>query len=205
MSKGKAYLRRFLHFLREEAARIQGSLRRRRAESEFDEELGTHLALLTERFIQRGLNPEEARQAARRQFGGVTQTKNELRDRSRFRALEALLQDTAYVVRQLRKSPVFAIAAVLTLAVGIGANTAIFSLVDQVILRLLPIQDRQRVVALVGMGKFYGDSQGDRPLSYPMYEDIRDHNQVFSQMMCRLQADFTISVSSESEAASWWH
>ena len=128
--------------------------------------------------------------------------KNELRDRSRFRPLEALLQDNAYVIRQLRKSPVFAIAAVLTLAIGIGANTAIFSLVDQLILRLLPIQDPQRVVALVGMGKFYGDNQGDRPMSYPMYEDIRDHNQVFSQMMCRLQTGFTISISSESEGAS---
>jgi predicted permease len=128
--------------------------------------------------------------------------KNELRDRSRFRPLETVLQDGSYVLRQLRKSPVFAIAAVLTLAIGIGANTAIFSLVDQLVLRLLPVQDPGRVVALVGMGNFYGDNQGINPLSYPMYEDIRDHSQVFSEVMCRRPADFSIRVSSESEIVS---
>ena len=128
--------------------------------------------------------------------------KNDLLDRSRFQLLENVIQDCSYILRQLRKSPVFALAAVLTLAIGIGANTAIFSLVDQLILRLLPVHDPQRVVALVGMGEFYGDSQGTNPVSYPMYQDLRDHNQVFSLMMCRRPQDFTISTSSESEIVS---
>jgi hypothetical protein len=190
---------RFLHFLKEQTARIRSSFERRTFESAFDEEVEAHLALLTDHFIERGLSPEEARYAARKQFGGVTQMKNELRDRSRFRLLEAVIQDCCYVLQQLRKSPVFAAAAISTLAIGIGANAAIFSLVDQLILRLLPVQDPQRVVALAGMGKFYGDSQGHNPVSYPMYEDIRDHNQVFSLMVCRLPQNFTVSISSESE------
>ena len=95
-----------------------------------------HLALLAEDFVRRGLSPDEARYAARKQFGGVTQTKNELRDRGRSRFLETLWQDSAYVLRQFRRSPLFAVASILTLALGIGANTAIFTLVDQLILRL---------------------------------------------------------------------
>lgn len=190
---------RFWHFLKEQTARIRGSFDRRTFESAFDEEVEAHLALLIDHFIERGLSPEEARSAARKQFGGVTQMKNELRERSRSRLLEAVIQDCGYVLRQLRKSPVFGGAAMLTLAIGIGANTAIFSLVDRLILRLLPIQDPQQVVALVEEGKFYGDSQGDNPMSYPMYEDIRDHNRVFSLMMCRRPENFTVSISSESE------
>lgn len=191
--------------LKEQLARILGSLRRRRFEGDFDEELEAHLALLTERFVQRGLSLNEARYAARKQFGGVTQMKDELRARSRFRPVEAVLDDSAYVLRQLRKSPVFAMAAVLTLAIGIGANTAIFSLVDQLILRLLPVRDPQQVVALSEVGQFYGDSQNPgtiTPMSYPMYQDVRDHNQVFSQMMCQRRQDFTVNLSSESEVVS---
>jgi predicted permease len=196
---------RLVHLLKEQRARILGSLRRRTFEGDFDEELEAHLALLTERFVQQGLSPDEARYAARKQFGGVTQMKDELRDRSRFRPLEAVLHDGAYVLRQLRKSPVFTIAAVLTLAIGIGANTAIFSLVDQLILRLLPVRDPHQVVALSGMGKFYGDTQNPGtipPMSYPMYQDVRDHNQVFSQMMCQRRQDFAVSISSENEIVS---
>jgi putative ABC transport system permease protein len=192
----------FWHVLKEQLARIRASLGCGTLDADFDEEVEAHLALLTERFVRRGLNPDAARYAARRQFGGVTQMKSELRDGSRFRPLEALLQDSAYVVRQCRKSPLFAMASILTLALGIGANTAIFTLVDQLILRLLPIQDPQRVVALVGQGQFYGDNMGENPLSYTMYQTIRDRNQVFSRMMCRRPMPFTATVHSESDVLS---
>jgi predicted permease len=193
---------RFWRVLKEQLSRIRGSLGRRRFESDFDEEMEAHLALLTERFVGRGLSPNEARYAARKQFGGVTQMKNELRERSRFHPLETVLQDSAYIVRQFRRSPVFAIASILTLALGIGANTAIFTLADQLILRLLPIQDPQRVVALVGRGHFYGDSMGTNPLSYPTYQTLRDRNRVFSQMMCRRPVSFTATAHSESDVLS---
>jgi predicted permease len=191
-----------LNFLKEQFARLIGSLRRRSFESELDEEMTSHLALLTDRYVRRGLSAEEARYAAQRQFGGVTQMKNELRDRSRFRPLEAVMQDSAYVVRQLRKSPLFAIACILTLALGIGANTAIFTLVDQLILRLLPIKDPQQVVELAAQGKFYGDNMGRNVLSYTMYQTLRDRNRVFSQMMCRRPEPMTATFQSESEILS---
>ena len=193
---------RFGRFVKEQLARIRGSLGRRRFDRDFDKELETHLALLTERFVRRGLPPHEAQCAARKQFGGVTQMKNELRERNRFRPLEAVLQDSAYVVRQFRKSPIFAVACILTLALGIGANTAIFTLVNQLILRLLPIKDPQQVVGLVAQGRYYGDNMGYHALSYTMYQTIRDSNQVFSQMMCRRWASFTVSVHSDSQLLS---
>lgn len=188
--------------LRGQWARLRGSLGRRRFENEFDEEIEAHLALLTDRFISRGLTPEKARYAARKQFGGVTQMKNELRDRARFRPLEALLQDSSYVFRQFRRSPLFAITSILTLALGIGANTAIFTLVDQLILRLLPVKDPQQIVTLVARGPYYGDNMGRNVLSYTMYQTIRDRNQVFSQMMCHRPVQFTVTSSSESEVLS---
>ena len=85
----------------------------------------------------------------------------------------------------LRKSPVFTAIAVLSLAVGIGANTAIFSLLDQILLRLLPVKDPQQLVLLTMKGMHYGSNWGGNAISYPMYSDFRDHNQVFSGMFCR--------------------
>lgn len=188
--------------LREQWSRIRGSLRRQSFETDLDQEIEAHVALLVEEFERRGLSPEAARTAARKKFGGITQTRNELRDRARFRPLEAALQDSAYVLRQFGKSPLFAAASILTLALGIGANTAIFSLVDQLILRLLPIQDPQQVVLLSPEGQFYGDNMGENVMSYTMYQTIRDQNHVFSQMMCRREVDFTVSGQSESEVLS---
>jgi len=155
-------------FLKEQLARIHGSLARRNFDREFDEEVEEHLASLTERFMRQGMTAAEARYAARKQFGGLTQMKNELRECCRFRLLETLLQDSAYVLRQFRKAPLFAMASILTLALGIGANTAIFTLVDQLVLRLLPVKDPQQVVALAGKGEHYGGTMGYNTLSYTM-------------------------------------
>ena len=193
---------RFQRIVKEQLARIRGSFGRRVFDREFDEELEAHLALLSERLVRRGLSPDEARYAARKQFGGLTQMKSELRDRSRFRPLETVLQDSAYVLRQFRRSPLFAIASILTLALGIGANTAIFTLVDQLILRLLPIKDPQQVVAVAARGQYYGDNMGANVLSYTMYQTVRDRNQVFSQMMCHKSLQFTATVHAESDVLS---
>ncbi len=93
----------------------------------------------------------------------------------------------------------FTAVAVLSLALGIGANTAIFSLVDQLILRLLPIRDPGQLVILAGVGRHYGGNNGINALSYPMYQDLRDRNQVFAGMMCRYRFSPTISAGGESE------
>jgi predicted permease len=96
--------------------------------------------------------------------------------------MHALLRDLRYGLRTLRKSPVFLGVAVLSLALGIGANTAIFSLVNQLILQPLPVRDPGQLVMLAGRGKHYGGNNGPDRLSYPMYQEIRDKNEVFSGM-----------------------
>jgi predicted permease len=110
-----------------------------------------------------------------------------------------LLQDLRYAIRTFRKSPVFVAVAVLSLAFGIGANTAIFTLVDQVLLRLLPVKDPQQLVLLWGRGPHYGSNNGRYKLSYPMYEDFRDHNQVFSGMFCRWETSMSVSSDGRTE------
>ena len=94
-----------------------------------------------------------------------------------------LIQDTLFAFRSFRKSPGFSAVAVMSLALGIGANTAIFTLVDQLILRLLPVQDPQSIVLLHAGGRHYGGNNGRNALSYPMYQDIRERNRVFSGMI----------------------
>ncbi|SPE34951.1 conserved membrane hypothetical protein [Candidatus Sulfopaludibacter sp. SbA6] len=113
-----------------------------------------------------------------------------------------LARDLHYAARSFRKSPVFTAVAILSLALGIGANTAIFTLVDQLILRLLPIQDPERIVLLAGMGRHYGGNNGRNALAYPMYQDIRDRNQVFSGMMCRYSLSYIVGASSQTEVVS---
>src|SRR5271168_4715974 len=113
-----------------------------------------------------------------------------------------LLQDLRYAARTFRKSPVFVVVAILSLALGIGANTAIFTLVDQILLRLLPVKDPQQLVLLWGRGNHYGSNNGMYKISYPMYEDFRDHNQVFSGMFCRWGNSFSISSDGKTERVS---
>jgi predicted permease len=115
------------------------------------------------------------------------------------RQMTNLKQDIRFALRSFRKTPVFSTVAILSLALGIGANTAIFTMVDQLILRLLPIRDPQRVALLAGIGRHYGGNNGRNALSYPMYQDFRDRNPVFSQMMCRYGINFTVGVSGQTE------
>jgi predicted permease len=111
-----------------------------------------------------------------------------------------LVKDCVYALRTFRRSPVFCAVAVLSLALGIGANTAIFTLIDQLILRLLPIHDPERIVLLTGEGRHYGGNNGRNAISYPMYQDLRDRNQVFSGMMCTYRMNYTLGVEGQTEA-----
>jgi predicted permease len=98
--------------------------------------------------------------------------------------MTATLRDLLYSVRTLRRSPVFLAVAVLSLSLGIGANTAIFTLINQLILQPLPVKDPAQLVMLAGRGRHYGGNNGPDRISYPMYQEIRDKNQVFSGMFC---------------------
>ncbi len=108
-------------------------------------------------------------------------------------------QDIRYAFRNFRNSPVFFAIAVASLALGIGANTAIFSFVDQLLLRLLPVKDPQQLVLLWGRGAHYGGNNGSQRLSYPMYLEFRDENQVFSGMFCRWDTAFSLSFEGHTE------
>jgi predicted permease len=113
--------------------------------------------------------------------------------------MAAILQDFQYSFRTLRKSPVFLAVAVVSLALGIGANTAIFTLIHQLILQPLPVRDPEQLVMLAGRGKHYGGNNGPDRISYPMYREIRDKNQVFSAMFCTYPSTVSASFQGATE------
>jgi len=113
--------------------------------------------------------------------------------------LDTILRDLKYTFRMLARTPGFTAVAVLTLALGIGANTAIFTLLDQVLLRLLPVKDPQQLVLLTMKGRHYGNNWGGNAISHPMFRDFQDHNEVFSEMFCRFPTSASLSFGRQAE------
>src|SRR6202163_537569 len=120
--------------------------RRKRMLEELDQDIRDHIERETQDNLERGMPPEEARYAAMRKFGNVTRVKEETREVWTFVWLEQLWQDVRYGLRMLRRSPGFTAVAVLTLGLGVGANTAIFSLVDTALLRALPVSEPENLM-----------------------------------------------------------
>ncbi len=116
--------------------------------------------------------------------------------------MATLLQDARYALRTLTRTPGFTVIVILTLGLGIGANTAIFSLMDQVLLRLLPVENPHELVQLDGPGPFSGRTMNDRTFSYPMYVDFRDRNDVFSGLIARFAVSATLTQRGQAERVS---
>ena len=148
--------------------------RRNHLDRDLDEELRAYAELVSAEKIRAGLSPEEAYRDTRREMGGDEQIRQRVRDIRAGALLDRLAQDMRYGMRTLSRSPGFCFVAVITLALGIGANTAMFSLLDQIVLRLLPVKEPERLVMVTERGNFYGDSYDPNTISWPMFEDLRD-------------------------------
>ena len=173
---------------------IRQLIHRRRAERELDEEIRAHLEMEIEINIADGMSPEKAQQAARRLFGSVALSKEDSRAMWGFRSLEIFWQDLRYGLRMLLKNLGFTTIAVLTLALGIGANTAIFTLLDKVLIRPLPVERPDQLVT------FVEDAGGEPAIfSYPQYAELRDRNEVLSGLVAYWQCPFSLSDGGQAE------
>jgi predicted permease len=175
-------------------SRLYGLLRKNRIEQEMDDEMRFHLLMRTRENIERGMRPDEAEREARRRFGNVGRIKDLARDIKGGGFMETLLQDLRYGARMLLKAPGFTVVAAMTLALGVGVNTAIFTLFD-IYLRPLPVKDPDTVVTLD-----WGTSER-RWFSYPDYAYFRDNAQSFSGLIARGHELILLSGRDESEEA----
>ncbi len=163
-------------------ARLRGRIAGRGDEARLEEEIASHLDLLAAEFERSGMTLEEARLKARREFGGVAQMREAHRDERRLPFFDALAQDLSYAFRQLRRSPGFASAAIVTLALGLGANTAIYRVMDAVLLRTLPVADPEKLVLVQLLAN-------DKPhrFSYPLFREMAARQQVLDGMFATSQ------------------
>ena len=159
-------------------SRCAGLFRRQKLDEDLDEELRTHIDLAIEEKLKQGMSEQEARTAALREFGGVTQTKEQYRTQRGLPFLEVVWRDVKFGFRQLLKSPGFTITAVLTLALGIGATAAMFSVIDAVVLRPLPYNDVDRIVSI----QTNSPSGYWQMSSWPGYLEMRRLNRSFDAL-----------------------
>ncbi len=156
-------------------ARLKGLISRGRSDAALDDDIQAHLELLARDYVSRGLSPRDAQSAARRAFGGVDQMKESYRDQRGLPGIETFLHDLRYAARTLRRDPAFATVAIVSLAIGIGASTAAFSVFNAVMLRPLPVHDAARLVLL------QPQRRGERFLLFnPTYEELRARQKTLS-------------------------
>src|SRR5262247_573153 len=179
------WLRLFIH-------RLCGLFLKRKLEQELEDEIRAHLDMQIEDNMRIGMSPEEARYEALRKFGGVEQIKESYRDRSSLSAVDSTLQDLRYGLRMLWKNKGYSAIAVLSLALGIGANTAIFSLVDTVLLKTLPVKNPEQLVFLEGPM---------RTVSYAFYEQARAQRETLAGVCNFDSSRVNVAVDGQAEVA----
>lgn len=180
--------------------RLRSLFRRRQADQQLDDELRDHVESKIEEYIAKGLEPKEARRQATLEMGGIEKRKEECRDTRRVNWIQDLLQDIRYGLRILRKSPGFTAVAVLSLTLGIGANTTIFTLAKAIFLRSVPVKNASRVVALYSTAQTTsGRLQRYLGTPYPDAVDYREKTNVFSGVCIAVPTALDLNASGHQE------
>jgi predicted permease len=176
--------------------KVRFLFQRRRFDQALDEELQFHIEMRADELEETGLARADALAQARREFGSSLRAREDTRSAWQIRWLMDLMSDLRYALRALRRSPGFAAAAILSLALGIGANTAIFTLINALLLRALPIREPRQLV-LVDRSNMETKSLTSFP--YPFYRELRDHNEVFSGILCYSSISPSLRVGASPE------
>jgi len=184
--------------------RILNILRSQRLDADLDEELAFHIAERTDELMKNGLTREQASREAQRRFGPYTRQREAARDMDVARSLEAFLEDVRYGLRQLRLNPGFAAVAVLSLALGIGANSGIFQLINALRLKSLPVPNAEHLVAVDVASDFFmsGWTQGrHRIFTYAQFAQMSEQQQAFSGLLAFGTARFNLARGGEARYA----
>jgi predicted permease len=186
-----------IDYFRAVVARLLGLFRDRRADQELDDEIETHLRLLTERYVRQGMSEDEAACAARRQFGNVTLLKEANHEMRGIRFIDTFFHDLRYGARMLISNPGFTLIAALTLALGIGANTAIFSVVNGVLLKPLPYPEPERLMRVFQSIMIMSSPKA--PMSPADFRDFREQNTTFETIAGYFRQDLELAQGERAE------
>ena len=178
--------------------RILNWFRLRRLENDLDRELQYHIDRRVTNLIHSGLPEPEARRRVALELGGATQVREEVRDMWLTRWLRDFVYDLRFSARSFRRSPSFTVTAILSLALGIGATTALYSLIDQIVLRALPVNEPERLVLIDWNGFQNAETFGTSNLmSYPICQDLQQQREFFDGVFCRAATTINFSTGAE--------